>query len=274
MSAPVRQAASTMLCLVTVLAAVIAATVLSTQSATAADCNVQNPDGSINYGCVKHGDPGDNGNGNGNGGIPGVGSGPDGGVSAPGCDLVAPATFCVGSNACWYLPSVVPYAPPVGDPPDGDRGNWKVRSCRFLDGGIDTHAVWMGGKNTPPPPPSLAEQAQTAFGQLTPAVGTLASNPAVRRAWSRCRPGSGPTACRATSRLLRLRPGRDRPAAEPPGRPRRRDRPARLPLVHRAVRRLLARLRALVGGPWHHRGRRAPGLRRDGAAGVVGSSSR
>ena len=46
-----------------------------------------------------------------------------------------------------------------------------------MDGGIGTQAVWMGGKNTPPPPPSLAEQAQTAFGKLTPAVGTLASNP-------------------------------------------------------------------------------------------------
>ena len=80
MSAPVRQAVSTMLRLVTVLAAVVAATVLSTQSATAADCNIQNPDGSINYGCVKPGNPNGNGNGNGNGGIPGVGSGSDGGV--------------------------------------------------------------------------------------------------------------------------------------------------------------------------------------------------
>ena len=175
MSAPVRQAASTMLRLVTVLAAVVAATVLSTQSANAADCNIQNPDGSINYGCVKPGNPG--GNGSGGGGIPGIGSGSDGGVSTPSCDLVAPATFCMGSSACWYLPSVVPYAPPKGDPPDGDRSNWEVRSCRFMDGGIGTQAVWMGGKNTPPPPPSLAEQAQTAFGKLTPAIGTLASNP-------------------------------------------------------------------------------------------------
>ena len=181
MSAPVRPAASTTLRLVTVLVAIVAATVLSPQSATAADCNVQNPDGSINYGCTMPGDPGGNGNGNGGsdgGGIPGIGSGSgSGGAGTPSCDLIAPATFCVGSDACWYLPSVVPYAPPKGDPPDGDRGNWKVRSCRFLDSGVETKAVWMGGKNTPPPPPSLPEQAQTAFGQLTPAVGTLASNP-------------------------------------------------------------------------------------------------
>jgi hypothetical protein len=36
--------------------------------------------------------------------------------------------------------------------------------------------VWVGGDE--PQPPSLQEQAQTAFGQLNPALGTLSANPA------------------------------------------------------------------------------------------------
>ena len=218
MSAPVRQAVSTMLRLVTVLAAVVAATVLSTQSATAADCNIQNPDGSINYGCVKPGNP--NGNGNGNGGIPGVGSGSDGGVSTPSCDLVAPATFCMGSSACWYLPSVVPYAPPKGDPPDGDREQLGG-AVLPVHGRRDRDPGRVDGRQEHASPAAVARGAGTDR---------------VRQADARRRhaglqpphdePGHpadlvlGRRPAGRPHRLLRLRPGRDRPAAEPPGHPR------------------------------------------------------
>lgn len=101
---------------------------------------------------------------------------PGGGGHEPTCDLVAPATFCQGATPCYIKDVVTPFAPPPGPPPEGmGPGDWHVVMC--LRGG-----AWMGTAvwDTEPQPPSLFEQAQTAYGKLTAPSATLAFNPPAR----------------------------------------------------------------------------------------------
>ena len=151
--------------LVAVLAIVGAAVVLPTTVASAdPDCTmVQQPDGSIDYECTEGGD----------GGEPGDPGG--GGTSEPTCSMLPPATFCQGTNSCYYDPHVIPYAPPKGPKPSPDA-TWEMLYCTTALGGYGTPvATWIDGNE--PRPPTLGEQAQTAFGELNPVLGTLGANP-------------------------------------------------------------------------------------------------
>jgi hypothetical protein len=151
-----------------VLPMVVAALLLPVSPAAAEpDCHpVQQPDGSIGYECTEGGDDGQPG-------TPGGGS-DGGGTTQPTCDLRAPATFCLGERACWIKDNVVPFAPPKGPPPTKDA-DWHVQMCYPNgEGPPSGEAVW---DDEAPEPPTLAEQARTAFGQLNPALGTLGANP-------------------------------------------------------------------------------------------------
>ena len=166
------QAFGTAFRILVALSATLAFLVVTGPTASAAECikeePVQKPDGTIVYECVKwseDGEPGDEGN--------------DGGPVEPTCDLVAPATFCMGQTPCYYKENVVPFAPPKSKPPKKDS-EWKVRMCRNspFGGAFMGEAVWMD--ETQPQPPSLQEQAQTAFGQLQAPGAHLSFNPTTR----------------------------------------------------------------------------------------------
>jgi len=147
--------------------AMVAAGLLLPAGPAAADkvCRpVQQPDGSIGYECTETGGTGQ----------PGKPGGSTGGPSEPTCDLRAPATFCVGEQACWIKDNVAPFAPPKSPPPSKDA-DWHVQMCYPPgEGPPSGEAVW---DEEAPEPPSLAEQARTAFGQLRPALGSLGANP-------------------------------------------------------------------------------------------------
>jgi hypothetical protein len=162
---------------VALLVAVMAAAVLGAVLAPMADgagrgrCletrgKVDPVTGQTTYVCVRYapGNPGDGGDG-----------GDDGGRAEPTCDLVAPYTFCMGTDACSYEAWGTPWAVPAGDKPSPDA-EMRVRSCRSPDGGILTLPVWVGADGAPPEPP-LADQAVEALGNLDLPRGTLAFNP-------------------------------------------------------------------------------------------------
>jgi len=79
---------------------------------------------------------------------------------------------------CFYKENVVPFAPPQSKPPKKDS-DWRVRMCLALGvGAWMGEALWMDDNE--PEPPSLQEQAQTAFGQLQVPGATLTVNPTTR----------------------------------------------------------------------------------------------
>jgi hypothetical protein len=114
--------------------------------------------GQITYVCVQWGDPG-----------PGGGGGP----VKPSCDLLSPATFCNGTEACWYSAWHPPYKMPIGPPAPDEKA--MILNCYkngVPDGGTP---VWVGAAVAATPP--LAAQALTAIGQLHIPAPQLAFNP-------------------------------------------------------------------------------------------------
>jgi len=146
--------------LVMVLSTLTLQAVTSSASACDNPTAVTHPGGSVTYECSQGGSDGTGGSG----GTDGTGTG---GGGAPSCTLVLQATFCMGTRACWYEAWGPPWAIPQGKPPGKDAEK-KVRTCLDPGGGGETMPVWVGGNQ--PQPPSLQEQAQTAFGQLNPAL--------------------------------------------------------------------------------------------------------
>jgi hypothetical protein len=83
--------------------------------------------------------------------------------SEPSCDLRAPATFCLGTSACYIRDGVVPYAPPKSAPPKPDA-QWVVRVCAAANGTSAGEATWLTGDAAPVEPP-LIVQARDAVGR-------------------------------------------------------------------------------------------------------------
>ena len=131
------------------------------------NCWSVGPDGGVVYTCERPGEPGE----------PGQPGDPGGGSTEPTCELTPPGTFCYGMNSCYYKEVVTPFAPPKGPKPSPDA-DWKVRVCIGANLAESFEAVWIDPAQ--PQPPSLAEQAETAFGQLDPNLGTLSVNPTTR----------------------------------------------------------------------------------------------
>lgn len=158
--------ASLPLRLVTALTCALAWMAFTPTPASAGDesCYEYGPTGELVYVCEDPGEPGE----------PGEPGDPGGGGAEPSCELVPPATFCMGETPCWYKAVVTPYAPPQSPKPSPDA-DWKVRLCLP---GPTAEAVWIDPGE--PQPPTLAEQAETAFGQLAPGQATLAVNPTTR----------------------------------------------------------------------------------------------
>ena len=99
------------------------------------------------------------------------------GTGKPSCELVAPATFCLGSKACYIRDGVVPFAPPQSPPPKPDA-QWVVRIC-IANGVADLgEAIWLD--DGLPVEPPLIVQAQEALGLLKlPKIG-FETNPSAR----------------------------------------------------------------------------------------------
>lgn len=123
------------------------------------------------YHCTQPGTPGE----------PGDPGGGDGGSSQPTCTLGGQYTFCVGTSACYYEEWHEPFKMPEGPKPSEDAQPI-VRWC--LPGGVDVFGppaptiMWLGGDE--PQPPSLAEQAQTAIGQIDLGLPALQTSPTGR----------------------------------------------------------------------------------------------
>ena len=99
---------------------------------------------------------------------------PGGGPVSPGCDLVSPATFCLGPYPCYYEKGVVPWQPP-STPPPTPRAEFRVRLC--LGPRLLVTPEWVGQA---PAPPTMVERSQAAFGQLGVPPARLAFNPTRR----------------------------------------------------------------------------------------------
>lgn len=156
-----------------------------TTPATAATCVP--PNGTFNpstgqYTCTVPGTPGEPGD-------PGdTGGGSDGGEPAePTCDLGGrtsvdsyentSAPFCIGTDVCFNADLFAPLELPAGEKPNEDS---EARVTMCYDGIMGPPApnevFWTGDE---PEPPSLAEQALTAIGQIdlgTPDVGISPQN--------------------------------------------------------------------------------------------------
>jgi hypothetical protein len=107
-------------------------------------------------------------------------SGSNGGATQPQCVLRGDATYCIGTRACWNVPWQVPYKMPDGPKPQPDSKPM-VRYCYLpypQQGPPGVEIYWSDSGN--PPPPSLADQAATAVGQLDLAVPALSSSPVHR----------------------------------------------------------------------------------------------
>jgi hypothetical protein len=141
--------------------------VLGAPAAHAEECPYFNSEGQLVYCQTDPGEPGEPGEP----GDPGTGGG------EPTCDLAPPATFCMGSNACYMIEGKVPYRAPEGPRPSPEH-TWMIRICNGENLAQSFDPIWVGPND--PQPPSLAEQAQTAFGQLDPGTGTLTVNPTTR----------------------------------------------------------------------------------------------
>ncbi len=123
------------------------------------------------YHCTQPGTPGE----------PGTPGDPGGGTSQPTCTLGGQYTFCVGTNACYYEDWHPPFVLPEGPKP-GDDAQPILRWC--LPGGYGVFGppgleiIWIGGDA--PLPPSLAQQAQTAIGQIDLVLPDLLTSPTER----------------------------------------------------------------------------------------------
>jgi len=121
------------------------------------------------YHCTQPGTPGEPGTP----GDPG-----DSGSNQPTCNLGGQYTFCVGTNACYYDDWHAPWKMPPGPKPSEDAKP-VIRWC--LPGGVEMYGppaptiMWLGGDE--PQPPSLAEQAQTAIGQIDLTLPELLTSP-------------------------------------------------------------------------------------------------
>jgi hypothetical protein len=111
-------------------------------------------------------------------------SGADGAQNAgsqtgrPSCELRAPATFCLGTSACYIRDGVVPYAPPKSAPPEPDA-QWVVRVCAAADGTSAGEAIWLTDDAAPVEPP-LIVQARDAVGQLPLTKTRIETDPPAR----------------------------------------------------------------------------------------------
>lgn len=166
----------------TALIAVVASFLVTTPTAAvAADCVATgwvDPPGE--YGCVKYGDDGgDGGDGDGDGGSGGP-SGP------PPCDLSVGngwaiefgaknpgSPYCRGADVCVLGEHGRPWAEPPGTKPEG--GEAVVLYCLYPDGGRGARPIWSGEE-----PPSLAEQAQEAIGNIDLGTSKVGISPAAR----------------------------------------------------------------------------------------------
>lgn len=133
------------------------------------------PDGS--YTCTVPG----GGGGPGTPGTPGGGDGGGGGPATPTCQLYADYTYCRGVYACKPLPwDPTRYDLPPGEPPT-PGATPEVYVCDLggpdIQGPVAPVVQWPGEA---PQPPSLAEQAQTAVGQIDLPLLTLRTSPAGR----------------------------------------------------------------------------------------------
>lgn len=92
------------------------------------------------------------------------------------CELTAPATYCVGSLACWFSLKGTPFTPPASVPPS-PGAQWGVRWCIRPDGSTSGTALWLADSGQPQVP-SLQAQAETAIGALKmPSVAAATSPP-------------------------------------------------------------------------------------------------
>lgn len=124
------------------------------------------------YSCTTVGDGGQDGGGAG-GGSGGGGSAPE-----PTCELYGDYTFCDGERACWQSEGRVPYRPPAGPRPSDDAV-WMIRQCDLggplVQGPPSYETFWAEPGEVRPP--TLAEQAQSAIGQLDLAVPVVRTSP-------------------------------------------------------------------------------------------------
>jgi len=97
--------------------------------------------------------------------------------TTPSCDLVSPATFCLGSKPCYIKESVVPFAPPKSAPPKPDA-EWVVRLCLNAGGTWGGEAIWL--TDALPVEPPLIVQAAEAVGRLRLPEIDFETNPPVR----------------------------------------------------------------------------------------------
>lgn len=148
--------------LVSLLLAVTALVALGSTPA-AADPPTCTGDNGETYTCTIPGTPG----------TPGTPGDGDGGSSTPSCELSGTYTFCSGTSPCRMIPWQIPYRLPEGPKPNPDSEPL-IRAC--LDGGTETLTIYWSD-DAEPQPPSLAEQAQTAIGQLDLALPALRTSP-------------------------------------------------------------------------------------------------
>jgi len=114
----------------------------------------------------------------------GGGSGTDGssgGTPAqPTCDLssLQGATWCMGTRACYTTPTSPPFVLATGPKPQPDSQSM-TDFCGMPPGqyGTITPVRTYWSDSGTPPPPSLAEQAATATGQLDLSLPALSSSP-------------------------------------------------------------------------------------------------
>ncbi|MDO9457666.1 hypothetical protein [Nocardioides sp.] len=132
---------------------------------------VTHPDGT--YGCTVPGNPG-------NPGEPGEPGDGTGGTSQPSCQIYGSYTYCLGNQPC----RDVPWTPAMGQPPGpkpSPDSEPRARICGFPDpqtqGPIPYTIYWSG---TEPEPPTLAEQAQTAIGEIDLALPPVLTSPPER----------------------------------------------------------------------------------------------
>lgn len=109
--------------------------------------------------------------GGGGGGSEGGGDG--GGSSEPTCVLTGDYTFCAGATPCRQFEGHPPYIAPEGPQPSPEAV-WTIRECA----GQPIDVFWSTDEE--PQPPSLAEQAQTAIGQIDLTMPAARTSPAGR----------------------------------------------------------------------------------------------
>lgn len=153
------------------LLAVLAALLPGLGAAPAAADPICGYDGAGQYHCTDPGTPGD----------PGDPGDSGGGSNQPTCTLGGEYTFCVGTSACYYDDWHPPFKMPEGPKPSEDAQPI-IRWC--LPGGYGVFGppaptiMWQGANE--PQPPTLAEQAETAIGQLDLALPALRTSPTER----------------------------------------------------------------------------------------------